>query len=394
MPAIDPPPDLDHVDHRRLDRQAGAALEAVHARSLHHRGDLDAAVLDQAGLGGRAAHVERDHAVLACELAEQRGRKPAAGRAGFEQPDRELARRGGRHQAAGRVHQPQGTTESACGQLVLEIREIAVHQRLHIGIGAGRHRTRILAQLRHHVGGERDEQVGKFLGDQRAHRLLVRRIGIGMQEADRDRLDPVIDQPAHRGAHLVRVEPRDHAAVAVHPLADLEPVAPRHQRIGKAEEQVVDVVTLLGAHFEAVAEALRGQQPEPGATPLDDRVGDQRRAVHDLGDVTERDAGLPGQLAQALERGDRGVLRRGQAFVERDAFVMQHEVGKCAADVEADSCHAGAFRSFRPAMLGAFAACRNANRAPWHDATAGQTYPWLCAGASEGRACLAAPFRE
>ncbi len=106
-----------------------------------------------------------------------------------------------------------------------------------------------------------------------------------MQEADRDRLDAVIDEPAHGGAHLVRVERRDHAPVAVHPLADLQPVAPRHQRIGEAEEQVVDVVALLGAHFEAVAEALRGQQAEPRAAPLDDRVGDQRRAVHDLAHV-------------------------------------------------------------------------------------------------------------
>jgi hypothetical protein len=34
----------------------------------------------------------------------------------------------------------------------------------------------------------------------------VRRIGIGMQEADCDGLDAVIDQAAHRCAHFVRVE--------------------------------------------------------------------------------------------------------------------------------------------------------------------------------------------
>ena len=135
-------------------------------------------------------------------------------------------------------------------QLALEVRQIAVHQRLHIGVGAGGDRARIFAQLRDHVGGERDEQVGEFALDQRAHRLLVRRIGIGVQEADRDRLDAVIDEPAHRGAHLVRIERRDHAPVAIDPLADLQPVAPRHQRLGEAQEQVVDVVALLGPHFE------------------------------------------------------------------------------------------------------------------------------------------------
>jgi hypothetical protein len=99
--------DLDHVDHRRLDRQAGALGEAVHARGLQHRRDLGAAVLDQAGLGGGAAHVEGDHIGLPAELAEQRGRlPPPAG------PD--SSRRIGkarwpsrRAQAAGGMHQAQ-----------------------------------------------------------------------------------------------------------------------------------------------------------------------------------------------------------------------------------------------------------------------------------------------
>ena len=50
--------DLDHVDRRRLDRQARAAREAVGARGLELVRDERAAVLDQAQLGGRAAHVE------------------------------------------------------------------------------------------------------------------------------------------------------------------------------------------------------------------------------------------------------------------------------------------------------------------------------------------------
>ena len=55
--------DLDHVDRRRLDRQARAAREAVRARGLELVRDERAAVLDQAQLGRRAAHVER-HQVL------------------------------------------------------------------------------------------------------------------------------------------------------------------------------------------------------------------------------------------------------------------------------------------------------------------------------------------
>ena len=203
--------------------------------------------------------------------------------------------------------------KAARGKLALEVRQIAIHQRLHIGIGAGRDRARIFAQLRHDVGGERHEQVGKFALDQRAHRLLVRRVGVGMQEADRDRLDAVIHEPAQRGAHRVEVERRDTRPSRSIALADLQPVAARDQRLGKAEEQVVDVVALLGPHLEHVAEALRREQAEPRAAPLDQRIGDERRAVHDLADIGERDAGLgregSAEPSSAATEGSCGVVR-------------------------------------------------------------------------------------
>ena len=85
--------DLDHVDRGGLDRQARALLEAVLAPGLQHRGDLRAAVLDQAGLGGGAAHVEGEQVGVAGPRAQQRGGQRAAGRAGLQQPDREFARR-------------------------------------------------------------------------------------------------------------------------------------------------------------------------------------------------------------------------------------------------------------------------------------------------------------
>ena len=62
--------------------------------------------------------------------------------------------------------------------------------------------------------------------------------------------------------------------------------------------------------------------------------------MHDLGYVGERDAGLRGELREALERGDRRILRRRQALVEREPAsraVVQHEIGEGAADVEADA---------------------------------------------------------
>ena len=68
--------DLDHVDRRDGDRQPAAFLEAVAAVDLEQPGDQRLAVLDQAGLGGGAAHVEGHQPVEAERLAHS-GRRRA-----------------------------------------------------------------------------------------------------------------------------------------------------------------------------------------------------------------------------------------------------------------------------------------------------------------------------
>ena len=91
----------------------------------------------------------------------------------------------------------------------------------------------------------------------------------------------------------VGIERGQHVAVAVHAFRHFEAVAARHQRVGELQEQVVDVVALLGAHLQDVAEALRGDQAEARAAALDQGVGDQRGAVHDVADVGERQVAPP-----------------------------------------------------------------------------------------------------
>ena len=90
--AAAPRADLDHVDHGRLDRQTAALLEAVDARGLHHGRHVGPAALDQACLGGGAAHVERDHIAVVRLGAEKRRGQPAAGRSRLQQSHGEFAR--------------------------------------------------------------------------------------------------------------------------------------------------------------------------------------------------------------------------------------------------------------------------------------------------------------
>ena len=92
--------DLDHVDHRNLDRQAAAFLELVHSRHFQLVALLRRAVMDEAALGRRAAHVERQHVELAERASMRGGHQRARRRAGLEQPDGEAPRDIGSEAAA------------------------------------------------------------------------------------------------------------------------------------------------------------------------------------------------------------------------------------------------------------------------------------------------------
>ena len=125
-----------------------------------------------------------------------------------------------------------------------------------------------------------------------------------MQEADGDRLNPVRQELADGDTHLLGIERGDDAPVAVHALADFQAMAARNQRRREGQEQIIDVVALLGAHLERIAKTARGQQAQFRAAPLNDRVGDERGAVDDFGDIGESDVRLCRQRTKPFESGD------------------------------------------------------------------------------------------
>ncbi len=71
-----------------------------------------------------------------------------------------------------------------------------------------------------------------------ADRGFVRRIGIGMQKADRDRLDPERRQPPPQHFDGGGIERDEHLARGIHALGHLEGQLARHQRPRPMEEQI------------------------------------------------------------------------------------------------------------------------------------------------------------
>ena len=277
--------------------------------------------------------------VLAGGSAEQSGREPASRRARFEQADRETPRHLRRGQAARRLHQIEPAGKTAPAQLGLDLRDVAVHQRLHKGIGEGRGGALVLAQFRDHLRRQRDRDLGELAGGKLGNRPLMHRVAIGVEERDGDRLDTCPRQRLDLDAHLVEIERAQHPAVTRYALVDLAPQRARRQRLGEFEKQVVDVVTLLDPHLDDVAEALGGQQSDLGAAALDDRIGDECGAVHEIADFGEVEPGVRCQFHQPGQRAQGRVARGGQAFVQpqrSSRVVDQDQVSEGAADVEAD----------------------------------------------------------
>ncbi len=103
-----------------------------------------------------------------------------------------------------------------------------------------------------------------------------------MEEADGDRVDLELAQPACELTHLGVVERLQHGAVGRHALGELEAQPPLDERRWLAPEEVVHVRDPQAPKLEHVPEALRRDERGLGAEALEHGVRGDGRAVHDL----------------------------------------------------------------------------------------------------------------
>ena len=89
-----------------------------------------------------------------------------------------------------------------------DVADVALHQRPHVRVHDRRRRTLVLALLAQDLARERDRDAGQLLAEDRAEPLLVLGVEVGVQQADRDRLDAGLAQPRGDRARLAVVERR------------------------------------------------------------------------------------------------------------------------------------------------------------------------------------------
>ena len=106
-----------------------------------------------------------------------------------------------------------------------------------------------------------------------------------MQKAHGDCLDTAGNKVIDLLAHLVDVQRRHDLAVPGDAFIDFATPTARDQWRGELQEQVMDVIALLGTHLQDIAESLGGQKSQLAAAALDDGIGHQGRAVDDVADI-------------------------------------------------------------------------------------------------------------
>ena len=188
--------DRVHVDLRHLHgKRADHAVRGGQRREIAHQADV----------GGRAAHVVGDQVAHAGDAAHEARLAHSAGRAREDRLDRQTARGLGRHHPAAGGHGEHAVGVAHRAQLLLEAAQVAVHQGLQVGVEDRRGEALELAVLGHHVGRARH-------GHARAPALggigdapLVRRVQVGVEQADGDRLGAGGQGRALRVARFERI---------------------------------------------------------------------------------------------------------------------------------------------------------------------------------------------
>ena len=212
-------PDADVA--RRRDRHDAAAAGAD-ARHLGRQRVDDQVVLDLEGVVDerRAVDDERDVGRGAADVGAQQVSGPSAaprrvleivpgGRAREDDPKRLLQRLAPGQQRRRAVGEVQVALEAQLAQVGVEVRRVAPEDELHEDVDDRRRRARVLLGQRRGLRRDRDRDVvAQHLAGQLAQLLLVGRVDVGVEQADRHALHLAAAQHRELAARLVGVERR------------------------------------------------------------------------------------------------------------------------------------------------------------------------------------------
>ena len=118
-----------------------------------------------------------------------------------------------RADAARGHHQQQRTGCTDAAQSILHPRKIAIHHRQHIGVRDHRRGPLVFANLTAYLRGDADRQMRQHARHHLARTLLMRGVYVGMEEADRQRLDLVLLDRRRQTLQRILIQREQHRSV-------------------------------------------------------------------------------------------------------------------------------------------------------------------------------------
>ena len=339
-----------HVKGAGLVQKGEAAAAGADLEDIHH-GDLNGqsllvtayqrvadgqhlAVMDHAGLGGGAPHIEGNRVLEAENMAKGARSDDPRRRARLQHPDAFGTGLPGFKKAAGGLDHEEGAIEAACPDVAVDPVHIAAHRGSDVGIGRHGGAAFILPVFLGQFVGDRDEDPREFLFQYFARPDFVDGISIGVQKQDGDAFDAVesLGEPPKRRL----VQGRADLALGVHALRHFETFGPLDQRHVFLEIKVIGVRPVDPADFIDVAEPLGDDQRRIGAGALQDRVDGDGGAVEEQRGIGVFEARLGDAAADAVDEGGWGRQGFSPGKPAR-SFVERGDIGKRAAYVCSNS---------------------------------------------------------
>ncbi len=170
-----------------------------------------------------------------------------------------------------------------------------------------------------------------------ADRLLVGRVGIGVEKADGHGVHPGFFQLVDDGINAVHVRFQGDRPVEMGPLGNAETERAGDEGRPLLHHNVVELAAGLPADGQEVLEPGCRQEGEPGAFPFEKGVGCDRGAVDDI-EPSFQNTAFPEAADDGLSR----VSRRGKHLMDPHLLRRQEDkIGESPAGVDPDSNHDG-----------------------------------------------------
>src|SRR5438552_13715678 len=169
--------------------------------------------------------------------------------------------------------------------------------------------------------------------------LLMIRIRVGVEKADRHRSNPEPPYPSRNPDSLRRAKRFQDPPIIRDPLLDLKPVSSRDQGRQPLNLEIVEFRPILSPYLQHVSKARGRDEGCPGNVSGQKSVRGKGRSVSNNSNKTRINTFFLQQSSNRTQRSYRWIRRRGQDFDLPEAvlLVCGNEIRKGSTDVDTHS---------------------------------------------------------